>query len=92
MKKILILIIAIFLTSTFGCEPRSEKLKADYCMEIKLIDGTITQDTFNVIKGSKFEISHYRGAYGLKLTTETLFELYGHLMTTQSDGFLRYGV
>jgi len=77
-----------------GCSQPKKQSKpiAKYCMELKLVDGTMIKDTFNLIVGTEFEIGQYKGAYGLGITTDCYFKLYKYNYRLPGTGFLRFGI
>jgi len=95
MKKIILIIVILMGLGFMSCLDKQHEIKPKslrYCMELKLVDGSMIRDTFNLYEGTELAIGQYRRAYGLEITTSCLFNLYGYTYRSGDDGFLRFGV
>ena len=91
MKNLLIVVIIIVL---FGCacKKRVPIERVHYCMELKLIDGSIVKDTFYLPETMEFEIEFHDGGYFLTQTSQSWFETYNTGVVSTPPRLVRVAV
>lgn len=94
MKKIISLIFLTIIIAGYSCSNEQKPVipEVDYCLELKLVDGSLVLDTFKLLQGTELTIGTYKGGYGICVTTSCLFDLYGLGARIGDVGFLRFGV